>query len=136
MDPVIEKMRDIYAYTKNLKEAGSLDQKTALDLHQEMSKQNHIFHHMGRACSNPSGRLVGIVVGGCVGTILSTFFIRQLGRFSLQSTGIMLGGGFAGSILGFNFMTRKFGNRKDYKVFQKKKQNTDEIMADFEQLFN
>ena len=55
MDSVIEKMHNILEFTKNEKEAGRWDNKNALDLHQEMYKQHHIFNHIGRASANPSG---------------------------------------------------------------------------------
>jgi len=135
MDSVIEKMHNILEFTKNEKEAGRWDHKNALDLHQEMYKQHHIFNHIGRASANPSGRWFGIAVGGIGGFVAASLFVPPITKYCLRSYGTLLGGMAVGSFIGFNFMTRKFGDRKEYKLFQRKKVKTNEIMSEFEKLF-
>jgi hypothetical protein len=136
MNSVIEKMEEIYTYTKNQKENGPWNQKVEVDLHQEMQRQNHIFNHHGRAVANPSGRWFGIAFGAMIGLICASNFARSVKRYSPKPFGIMATGTFIGSVLGFNYMTRKFGDRADYKVFQTKKIKVDSMMKEYEKFFN
>jgi hypothetical protein len=135
MDPVIEKMRGILSYTKRLKEEGHLNQVSQLDLHQEMEKQNHIFNHMGRSAKNPAGRIVGLFVGFVGGSILISGSIRDTSKYSIRTYGIMLAGGVVGAAIGHAFLSRYFGDRKEVKVYHKKKLMVKEILTEFETLF-
>lgn len=135
MNSVIEKMEEIHHYTKHQRESGHWDQKTALDLHQEMTRQNHIFHHIGRASANPSGRWFGVIVGGFGGLLVTSIFVSHPSLNRLQTCGQFLGGSLAGSFIGWGFMRKHFGDKNEYKLFKKNKVKTDKMMAEFETLF-
>ncbi len=136
MDPVLEKMQDILNYTKRQKEEGSWNQSKGLDLHQEMFKQNHILNHMGRAVKNPVGRQIGIAGGAMGGVLLTSFFVPHSARFCVKAYLTILGGGAVGSLLGWRFMARFFGNSREYKVFLGKKTIADGMMKEFDALYN